>query len=323
MIATALLSSLVAATAAPVLAETAYPTKAVTIVVPAPAGGPSDVITRLVGQHLNMRLGQSFIVDNRPGASGFVALQHIARSKPDGYTLGLSGLVYQVLNPALYKDKLPYHPDRDFVTIALLARVPYILVASPSFPANNIQELVQLAKKQPGKFNYGLPGGNGNTSQVAMEGFKKAAGIDITPIPYQGDSQSLIAVMGNQVDMTFTTPLGALQFIKNGRLKLLGVATPKRLAALPTGKTFAEQGFPQIETSTWFSLVAPAGTPKPVVERLNTEINNVLATPEVQKRIYDLGSIPAGGSLEAVQAFIRSEVPRWTKRVEESGAKIE
>ena len=314
---------LLAGTALTAAAQADFPSKQVTVVVPSPPGGPSDVITRVVAQHLGARLGKAVIVENRPGASGFVGLQHVARSAPDGYTLVLSSLVYQVLNPALYKEKLPYNPDRDFTPVALLARVPYILVAAPDFPANDLKGLVELAKQKPGKFNYGLPGGSGNTSHITMEFYKKTAGIDVVPVPYQGDAQSLTALMGNQIEMTFTTPLGAQPHIRAGKMKLIGVATPERLPTMPQGKTFAEQGFPQLEASTWFSLLAPAGTPKSVAERLNAEINKVLAMPEVKKRIQDLGSVPAGGSLDEIQAFMRAEVPKWTRRVEQSGARIE
>jgi len=319
----ALLPCLFLAMAQNAAAQAEFPAKPITIVVPSPAGGPSDVLTRLVAQHLGSRIGQPVVVENRPGSAGIVAMQHVARAAPDGHTLVLSSLTYQVLNVALYKDKLPYNPDRDFVPVALLARVPYILVAAPSFPANDVKELVQLVRKQPGKFNYGIPGGAGNTSHITMEYFKKTAGLQIVPVPYQGDAQSLTAIMGNQIELTFTTPLGALPHINSGRMKLLGVATASRLAMLPKGRTFAEQGLPQIESSTWFSFLAPAGTPKPVAERLNNEINAVLAMPAVRKRIEDLGSVPAGGSLDTIQAFMRSEVPRWTRRVEESGARIE
>ncbi|HSW19591.1 MAG TPA: tripartite tricarboxylate transporter substrate-binding protein, partial [Ramlibacter sp.] len=269
------------------------------------------------------RLGQPVLVENRPGAFGFVAMQHVARAKPDGYTLGLSSLVYQVLNPALHKEKLPYNPDRDFAPVALLARVPYILVAAPGFPANDVKELVAQVKRDPGKYNYGLPGGSGNTSQIVMEYFKKTAGLDVQPVPFQGDAPSLAAVMGNQVEMTFTTPLGATQLIRSGKLKLIGTATATRLPTLPQGKTFAEQGYGQIEASTWFSFLAPAATPRPIRERLNAEIEKVLAMPEVRAQIEDLGSTPAGGSLDSIDAFMRAEKARWTKRVEESGAKLE
>ncbi|CAN5689674.1 tripartite tricarboxylate transporter substrate binding protein [soil metagenome] len=300
-----------------------FPSKPITIVVPSPPGGPSDVITRLVAERMGANLGSPVVVENRPGAAGFVGIQSVARAAPDGYTLALSSLVYQVLNPALYKDKLPYNPDRDFVPVGLMARVPYILVAAPGFPANDAKQVVELAKRNPGKFNYGVPGGSGNTSHITMEHFKKVTGIDVVPVPYQGDAQGLVALMGNQIELQFTTPLGAMPHIQSGRMKIIGTATPSRLSTMPNVPTFAEQGLPEVEASTWFSLLAPAATPRAIQQRLNDEINKALAVPEVRKRIEDLGSVPAGGSLESIQAFMKSEVPRWTQRVEDSGAKID
>ncbi|NDZ17004.1 tripartite tricarboxylate transporter substrate binding protein [Variovorax sp. WS11] len=304
-------------------AQADFPSKPITVLVAAPPGGPSDVTTRIVAQRLATRLGRSVVVENRPGASGFIVMQQLARSAADGHTLALSSLVYHILNPALYKEKLPYDPERDFVPVALLARVPYILVAAPGLPANDVKEFIALAKKNPGKFNYGLPGGSGNTSHILMEMLKKAADIDIVPVPYQGDAPALMAVMSNQVEVAFTTPLGATSLIKAGKLKLLGTATAERLSTFPNTKTFAQQGLPALESSTWFSFIAPAGTPRAVLERLNAEIDQILQLPEVEKQLQDLGSVPAGGSLEATQAFMRAERPRWTRRVEDSGAKIE
>lgn len=320
----AVISMLLAALASPLtVAAQQFPSKPVTIIVPSPPGGPSDIITRLIAQHLTASLGQSVVVENRPGAAGFVGMQAAARSAPDGYTLILSSLVYQVLNPVLYKEKLPYTPDRDFIPVALLAHVPYILVAAPNFPPNDVKQVVQLAKQNPDKFNYGLPGGIGNTSHIAGELFKKIAGIDLVPVPYQGDAQSLTALMGNQIELQFTTPLGVMPHANGGRMKILATATPVRLSVLPDVPTFAEQGFPDMDVSTWFSFLAPAATPRAVAQKLNTEINKVLEMPQVQKQIEKLGAIPAGGSLENIQSFMKSEAVRWAKRVEDSGAKTE
>jgi len=300
-----------------------FPARPISILVYSPPGGPTDIMARLIAEKLTPRLGQAVVVENRPGASGFVGLQAVARAAPDGYTLGMNSLVYHVLNRELYKEKLPYDPDRDFRQIALLAHVPYILVSSPNFPATDVKSLVALSKNNPGKFNYGLPGGAGNTAHIASEYLKKIAGIDVMPIPYQGDSPSLTALMAGDIQWQFTTLLGALPHIRSGRMKLLAIATPKRLNTLPDTPTFAESGFPDFNISTWFGIQAPAGVPDDIARKLNSEIDTVLKMPDVQARLTDLGSIPAGGNLEEITAYIKTQTPRWKEIVRESGAKIE
>jgi tripartite-type tricarboxylate transporter receptor subunit TctC len=301
----------------------AYPSRPISIIVPSPPGGPSDIMSRLIAAKLTTRLGQPVVVENRPGVAGFVGVQAVARAAPDGYTLGLNSMVYQILNQEFYKGKLPYDPERDFRQIALLAHVPYILVSSPSFPASDLKSLIALSKSSPGKFNYGIPGGAGNTSHIASEYLKKIAGIDVMPIPYQGDGPSLTALMAGDIQWQFTTPVGAMPHVRSGRIKLLAIATPKRLENLPDTPTFVESGFPDFVISTWFGFQAPVGIPDDIARKLNSEINAVLKMPDIQARFADLGAIPAGGSLEEVAAFIKDQTPKWKRMVRESGAKIE
>jgi len=298
-----------------------YPNRPINFVVPFPPGGPTDTTARLVAQRLQAALGQPVVVDNRPSVGGIVGMQTVARASPDGYTLILGGLTVQVLNRALYS-KLPYDPEKDFTPVALLTKVSYMLVASASFPPSSAQEVVRLAKENPGKFNYGSPGGSGNTSHIAMEMFKKAAGLQISQIPYQGDAQSLTALMAGDVQLQFAVPLTVLPHIDSGKLKAIATAAPQRSSVLPDVPTFAEQGFPMIEAQTWFSVLAPAGTPVPVVERLNQEINKILEIPDVRARLQQLGSVPGGGSLSEINAFMRSEYPKWAQRVKDSGATV-
>lgn len=298
-----------------------YPNRPINLIVPFPPGGPTDTSARLVAQHLQTALGQPVVVENRAGVAGIVGMQAAARAAPDGYTLVLGGLTTQVLNRALYA-KLSYDPEKDFTAVALLTKVPYLLVANSSFPASTAQDVARLAKENPGKFNYGNPGGSGNTSHVGMEAFKKAAGLEIAQIPYQGDAQALTALMAGDVQIQFAVPLTVLPYLSSGRLKAIAMATPQRSAVLPHVPTFAEQGFPSVEAETWFSLLAPAGTPPAIVERLNHEVNKILEMPEVRARLKELGTTPGGGSLAEITAFMQSEYPKWLQRVKDSGATV-
>ncbi|MES2188097.1 MAG: tripartite tricarboxylate transporter substrate binding protein [Pseudomonadota bacterium] len=296
-----------------------YPHKPITFIVPFPPGGPSDIIARLVAQNLAKGVGQPVIVDNRPGAAGFVGMQLAARAAPDGYTIVLGGLPVQVLNPVLYP-KLPYDPVRDFAPVALLAKVPYMLVASPTVPATDLPGLVRLAQESPGKLNYGSPGGSGNTSFIAAEMLKKAARIDVAQIPYQGDAQSVSALMAGDVQMQFALPVSVISHIHSGRIKAIAMASSRRSPLLPEVATFAEQGLKDFDVQTWFSVLAPAKTPPEIVMQLNTEINRALSSPELRERFGQLGAFTGGGSPSEVQAFIRSEEPRWKRYIKESGA---
>lgn len=318
LVRTAAVSALSALSIATAFAQP-YPGKPISFIVPFPAGGPTDTTARLIGQRLQAVLGQPVVVENRPSVGGIVGMQAVARAAPDGYTLILGGLTVQVLNRALYS-KLPYDPEKDFVPVALLSKVSYMLVAPASFPPSTAQELAQLVRENPGKFNYGSPGGSGNTSHIAAEMFKKAAGLRIVQIPYQGDAQSLTALIAGQVQLQFALPLTVLPHIASGKLKAIAAAAPQRSSVLPNVPTFAEQGFPGIEAETWFSVLAPAGTPAPVVERLNHEINKILDAPDVRARLQQLGAVPGGGSLGEIDAFMRAEYPKWAQRVKDSGA---
>jgi len=298
-----------------VQAEDKYPSKPITVIVPSPPGGPSDLITRLIATHLSPIIGQPVVVENRTGASGIVGMQALSRAAPDGYTLALSSLVYQVLNPALFKEKLPYDPSR-FSTISILAHVPYMMVGSNAFKAKDAKEAIELSQKNPGKYNYGIPGGTGNTAHIMSELLKKEAGIDVMPIPYQGDGLALNAIIGGEIQWQFTTALGsALQLVKSNRIKALAVATSERLKILPNTPTFAELGYPGIEGSTWFTFVVSKDVPESIQIELNNALEKVLQLPEVRERIESMGSTIGGGNLEKVRSFISEQTPIWTERV--------
>jgi tripartite-type tricarboxylate transporter receptor subunit TctC len=292
-----------------------YPSKPITVIVPSPPGGPSDLITRLIATHLSPIIGQPVIVENRTGASGIVGMQALSRAAPDGYTLALSSLVYQVLNPALFKEKLPYDPSK-LSTVSILAHVPYMMVGSKAFKAKDAKEAINLSKENPGKYNYGIPGGTGNTAHIMSELLKKEAGIDVMAIPYQGDGLALNAIIGGEIQWQFTTTLGsALQLVKSNSIKALAVATPERLKILPDTPTFAELGYPGVEGSTWFTFVVSKDVPERIQAKLNGALEKTLQLPQVRERIESMGSTVGGGDLEKVRSFINAQTPIWTERV--------
>src|SRR5256885_3297458 len=254
-----------ATTGAP--AQGSYPERAVRVVVPFPAGGPADVLARIVGDRLAQSLGKPFIVENKAGAGGNIGMEQGARAAPDGYTLTLAPVGNLTAAPALYA-KLPYDPAKDFAPISVLAVVPNILIVHPSVPAKTVAELVALAKAKPGSLNYASPG-NGSIPHLAAELFKRMAGIDIVHIPFNGVAPATNAVLSGEVQIFFAQSSSALPQWRAGKVVALGVATRKRIAAAPELPTIAEQGFPDFEATSWYALVASAGTPMSVIDRLH------------------------------------------------------
>src|SRR5258707_13168838 len=249
-----------------------YPAKAVKIIVPYAPGGATDIIARIVAQRLTESVGQSFIVDNRPGANGNIALEATAKAAPDGYTLLVGNVSTNAINESIYADQLTIRPSRDLAGISKLVEIPHIVVASASFPAHSIAELVAAAKKEPGKINYASVG-IGSYPHLDMERFMKAAGIQLTHIPYKGGAgQAIPAMIGGEVQLAFFNMASLLPHIKSGRLKALAAIPTQRLPELPNVPTLAEQGYPGIGTNAWQGLFAPAATPKPVVDKLYSAV---------------------------------------------------
>ncbi|HZM45690.1 MAG TPA: tripartite tricarboxylate transporter substrate binding protein [Burkholderiales bacterium] len=299
-----------------------YPSRPLRLVVSFPPGGSADFQARILGTKLSEQLGQQFIIDNRPGGSGVVALETVAKSAPNGYTLLLGPMSGLTMNPAIFS-KLPYDSVRDFVPISLTSRVTLALAASPSLPANSVKELIALAKASPGKLTYGSTG-IGNVTHLAGEMLKSTAGIDLVHVPYKGAGPQLIDVMSGNVSIGFTSLTGAIPHVRAGKLKGLVVTSKQRHSAAPDIPTVAEVGMPDIEICTgWFGILAPARTPKAVVSRLNSEIMRVINTPETQQRFLGQGLDPATSTPEEFSALIKSDLVRWAKIIKDAGVRAE
>jgi tripartite-type tricarboxylate transporter receptor subunit TctC len=306
-----LLSAATAAQAQP------YPNRSIRMIVPYTAGGGVDVVARHLSTELSKRLGQPIVVENKVGAGSNIGSDSVAKAAPDGYTL-LMASPANAINMSLYR-KMPYNTQRDLAPVALVGAVPSVLTVNPAFPARTIQEFVAIAKGKPGTVNYGS-GGNGTSEHLAAEMFKAMAGVDMVHVPYKGGAAAMTDVIGGQISAMFSNQLGAMPHIKGGKLRVLGVADTNRSAALPDTPTFAEAGYPDFLVTVWWGVMAPAGTPKDVIERLNKEINAALATPELKKRLDDMGARVIGGSPEDFSAFLSAEITRWARAVKDSGA---
>lgn len=300
----------------PVTAAADYPERPITLVVPYAPAGPTDILARLAANQLSKELNQTVIVENRPGASGAVGLQSVARAPADGYTLVIGGLPAQILNPAL-RDNLAYDAEKDFKTVAILAHVPYILVTRPDLPGKSLPEFIDYLSNSKGELNYGSPG-VGNTSQVTAEMFKSAIGVDMTHVPYKGDAPAIQDLMGGSLDLVFTLPVGVLQLVEAGRLTAVGTAAPQRSPVLPDLPTFAEQDLKGVEAQTWFSVLAPSDTPDAIVKTLNEAINTAVQRPDVREKMASLGAVPASGTPQEVEAFVAQEHEKWTPLIPQS-----
>ena len=302
-------------------AQAPYPTKPIRIVVPFPAGGTTDILARAVAQKLTETLGQSVVVDNRPGAGGNIGAELVAKSPPDGYTLLMGTVGTHAINPSLYA-KMPYDHVKDFVPVILVAGVPNVLVVNPSVPANSVQELIAYIKANPGKVNF-ASSGSGTSIHLSGELFKTMAGVSMTHVPYKGSTPALTDLMGGQVQLMFDNLPSSLPQIKAGKLRALAVTSAQRASALPDVPTVAEAGLPGFEASSWFGLLAPAGTPKDIVTKLNAEVAKWLATPEAREKLASQGAIAAGQSPDDFTRHIAAETAKWQKVVKESGAKVD
>lgn len=299
-----------ALTASPtVFAQGKYPDRPITLVVPTAPGGSTDFTARLISDSLARALGQPIVVDNKPGASGNIGNQIVARAKADGYTLLVSYSGYHVGNPHLFK-KAGWDPIKDFAPVAMLTRAPQVVAARRDLPAGNMRELIAYAKANPGRLNY-ASSGNGSIQHIAGELFKQLTGTFITHIPYKGSGPAVQDLLGGQVDLFITTPAAVVGQIQAGKLKGLAVTSPKRLVSLPQVPTALEAGVKNFDLDSWFALYAPAGTPNDIVQRLNAEVGKILAMPDVRKKAEDSGTDVETMTPAQLGAFTRKELDHW------------
>jgi tripartite-type tricarboxylate transporter receptor subunit TctC len=298
----------------------AWPSKPISLIVPFPAGGTTDVLARALADKLSQSLGQAVIVESKPGAGATLGADYVAKAKPDGYTL-LVGAVHHTIAPSVYK-KLPYDFQRDLAPITEIALVPNVLVVNVSTPAKNVAELVALLKAQPGKYNFGS-NGNGTAQHLIGTQFENLTGTEIAHIPYKGSAPLATDLLGGQITMSFDTVTTVLPHIKSGRLRALAVTTARRSSALPEVPTLEEAGLKGFNIGTWFGVLAPSATPKDILTRLNIEMVKVIKSPEFQRRMDDIGAEPVGNSAEQMAVQIKGETEKFAKLVKDSKLAIE
>jgi len=297
-----------------------YPGQPIRFIVPYAAGGGVDIVARAIAPKLSERLGQSVVIDNRGGAGGNIGTELAAKAEPNGYTLVMGAAAFAI-NVSLYR-KLPFDPLKDFVPISLIAATPNILAVHPAVPAKSVRELIQLARAKPGSLNY-ASAGNGTTSHLAAELFKTMASINMVHIPYKGTSPAVVALLSGEVAVMLAPALTLLTHIKANKVRGLAVTGTKRSPAFPGLPTVAESGLPGFEARQWYGVLAPAGTPKEIVTRLNSEIVTIVRSPEVTKRFLSDGSEPVGSTPEEFARYIKAEIAKWAKAVEASGARVD
>jgi tripartite-type tricarboxylate transporter receptor subunit TctC len=293
-----------------------YPSKPIRFIV----GPGPDVLARIVGQKLTDAWGQQVLVDQRPGAGGIIAADTVAKSPADGYTMLLSTGTYTTI-PSLYR-KVPYDFVRDLQPVTLLATLPFLLVAHPSVPANNVQQLIQLARARPGQLNY-ASSGNGTTAHLAGEMLKNMAKINIVHVPYKGTVPGVTDLVAGQVHIMFAIIQSSLPYVQAGRLKALGVSSTKRSASAPQVPTIAESGLPGYEFISWNGVHVPAATPRPIAGKLNVELLRIIAIPDVKEKMFGLGMDIAGGTPEEFGALVKSDIAKWAKVIREAGIQPE
>ncbi|TMG97993.1 MAG: tripartite tricarboxylate transporter substrate binding protein [Betaproteobacteria bacterium] len=298
-----------------------YPSKPIHIIVPYPAGGTSDILARTIGQRLSESFGQPVIVENKPGANGNVGADLVAKAPADGYTLLLADIGALVISPSVYPT-LPFDPVKDFAPVTMVAYSPHILVVHPSVQAASVKELVGLAKSKPGKLNFAISG-VGGAPHLAGVDFAMRTGIDWTYIPYKGGAQAIADVAGGQADVTLNGMLATYPLVQGGKLKLLAVSSAKRMSAIPDVPTIAESGVPDFESGSWQGVVVPAGTPREVVTRLNSEILRIVNAPEMRDRLGKQGADVRTNTPEEFGTFIRSETAKWAKVVKDANIKVD
>jgi len=301
----------------PASSASGYPSRPIRLIVPFPPGGSTDILARALGEKLSQGLGQPVVIDNRPGAGGSIGAEAAARAAPDGYTLMMGHLGTLAVNPAIYKN-LPYDPVTSFAPVSLMAIVPSVLVVNPSLPVTSAAELIAYAKAHPGKLAYGSAG-SGSTSHLTTEYFKLVTGTDILHVPYKGVGPMLTDLVSGQLSMGLNGAPAVMAHVSAGRLRPLAVTSAKRLEALPRVPTLDEAGVRGFDASGWYGVVAPAGTPRAIVTKVNAEIGRAMQTPELRSRLDNEGALPAAGTPEAFGAFIRAEIARWDAVLKRAG----
>lgn len=313
----ALSFSLAAASAA----AQSYPNKPVRLVVPFPAGGATDVLARAITLHASEKLGQTIVIDNKPGAGGTIGSDFVAKADPDGYTLLIATGSTHSIGP-LINPKTPYNVERDFVPIVDVASTTSVMVASKTLPVNNLQDFIKLAKSQPGKLNFGSSG-NGTNSHLSGELFKAQAGVFMTHIPYRGTGLVFNDMVAGQVHMLMDNVVTAMPHMKDGKIKVIGVTSLKRLPFLPDVPTLHEQGLKNFDVSNWFGIYGPRGTPPEVVQKVNAAFNAALKDPELQKRLAFLGAVPTGGTPQQMATIVATETAKWKKLITERKLEVQ
>ena len=307
------------ALAAPPVWPQNFPSHPIRFVIPFAPGGPADVSARTLAVKLTETLGQNIVIDNRPGGGGIVAAEIVARARPDGHTILLCSTSVMVINPIVTPD-VPYNALRDFAPVSLVSSSPYLLLTHATFPATSVKELVAIAKAKPGTLNFGSAG-IGSTSHLVAEIFRSVAGIAMTHVPYKGSALAATDLMAGQLQVLFESVSSALPNVNSGRLRALGISTLKRFALTPQVPPIAESGVPGYQAATWQGVCAPAGTPKPVLAVLNRTVVDAARAPATVQRYAALGAEAVGSTPEEFTAFVKAEIPRWTKAIRDSGAR--
>jgi tripartite-type tricarboxylate transporter receptor subunit TctC len=302
-------------------AAQAYPTRPIRIVVAYTPAGATDILARTIGQKMNEAWGQPVIIDNRPGANGNIGTEYAAKAQPDGHTFLMTTAGPHGINPSLYR-KLGYDAVKDFAAVSLVALVPNVLVVNNALPIKDVKGLIAYAKANPGKLSYGSPGA-GSTAHLSMELFKSMTGTNLVHVPYKGSAGVLTDVMGGQIAVTMDNLPPYLPQVKAGKIRALAVTPTKRSPALPDVPTVAEAGVPGYASSAWFGLVAPAATPKDVINKLSVETARILQLPDVKPRLADLGAEPVGSTPQQLSTHIKSEIAKWAKVIKDANVDLQ
>jgi tripartite-type tricarboxylate transporter receptor subunit TctC len=303
------------------LAQADWPRQPIRMVVTFPPGGSADAVVRMVAPHINDELGQQLVIDNRPGAGGNIGLSVVAKAPPDGYTMGVGAAGALSANNSLYA-QMPFDVQKDFRPVGMLAAIPFVLVGHPSLPAKNMRELLALAKSQPGKFSV-AHGGNGTAMHLSAALMGQMAGAKFVEVPYKGSGPAALDVLGGQVNLAVVDLPASLEQIKAGKLIAFAVTSPRRLPQLPDVPTMSESGLQGYDSTGWFGVVAPAGTPAAAIAKMNAAINNALNDPAIQARMRSLGVEPAAGKPEEFAAYIQSETAKWGKVIKDGNIKLD
>jgi tripartite-type tricarboxylate transporter receptor subunit TctC len=309
------------ALASPLALAQAYPNKPIRVVVPFPAGGGTDIIAREITSKLTANTGWSVVIDNRPGAGGNLGIEAVAKSAPDGYTIGLGQTSNLAINPTLYS-KLPYDPSKDLAPVCLVASAPLVIAVAAESPLKSFADLMSAAKAKPGALNYATSG-NGTVAHLSGELLQRQAQVKLTHVPYKGAAQAATDLLGGQVQLYISSVPTLIGHFRSGKMRGLAVTSAKRVDDIPSVPTIAESGVAGFDSATWFGFVAPAGTPKDVVGRLNAEVLKALQAPDVRKKLSDQGADVLGGSPEQFSSLIKADIARWAPIIKESGAKVD